>query len=169
LVAVAGGSWTPVNAPFVSGDSLVWAFNSNTSAGTGPLSLSFLGNAVLAGGLLIQEDAPGAFTAQVSAFAGGMSLGTESVTSATGNPVFIGAQDGTADITQLIFSLTSCSGQNCDVKDFAVDTLRSVNAQVVPAPLIGFGLPVFLAVGGLLFGANLFKRSRRGAGLFGIA
>jgi hypothetical protein len=39
----------------------------------------------------------------------------------------------------------------------------------VPAPLIGFRLPVFLAVGGLLFGAKLLERSRWGAGLFDLA
>jgi hypothetical protein len=38
-----------------------------------------------------------------------------------------------------------------------------------PAPLIGFGLPVFLAVGGLLLGAKLLERGRRGAGLFDVA
>jgi hypothetical protein len=39
----------------------------------------------------------------------------------------------------------------------------------VPAPQIGFGFPAFLAVGGLLFGAKLLQRSRRGNGLFGVA
>jgi hypothetical protein len=31
----------------------------------------------------------------------------------------------------------------------------------VPAPPIGRGLPVLLAVGGILFGAKLFARTRR--------
>jgi len=44
-----------------------------------------------------------------------------------------------------------------------------VTTQVVPAPLIGFGFPAFLAVGGLLFGAKLLQRSRRGIGLFNVA
>jgi hypothetical protein len=39
----------------------------------------------------------------------------------------------------------------------------------VPAPQIGFGFPAFLAVGGLLFGAKLLQRSRRGNGLFDAA
>jgi hypothetical protein len=34
-------------------------------------------------------------------------------------------------------------------------------ANIVPAPLIGRGLPVLLAVGGVLFGAKLLERSRR--------
>jgi hypothetical protein len=164
LVAVAGVSWTPVIAPFVAGDHLVWTFNNATNTGTAPLTLGF-GKAVLAGGLDIQSDATGAFTANVQAFNGGSSLGTESVTSSTGNPIFIGAQDATADITSLVFSCTGACGNN----DFAVDTLLSVNPAIVPAPLIGFGLPVFLAIGGLFFGAKLLQRGRRSLGLFGVS
>ena len=44
--------------------------------------------------------------------------------------------------------------------------LTDLGPVPVPAPSIGFGLPVFLAVGGLWFGARLLERSRRGAGLF---
>lgn len=165
LVAVAGISWTPVTAPFVAGDHLVWTLNNTTNTGTAPLTLGF-GKAVLAGGLEIQSDVPGMFTADVQAFNGGTSLGTEMLTSdVAGDPIFIGAKDTTADITSLVFSCTGACGNN----DFAVDTLVSVNPQPVPAPLIGFGLPVFLAVGGLWFGAKLLQRSRRGAGLFDVA
>ena len=165
LVAVAGVSWTPVIPPFVAGDRLVWTLNNTTNTGTAPLTLAF-GTAVLAGGLEIQSDVPGMFTADVQAFNGGTSLGTEMLTSdVAGDPIFIGAKDTTADITSLVFSCTGACGNN----DFAVDTLVSVNPQPVPAPLIGFGLPVFLAVGGLWFGAKLLERSRRGAGLFDVA
>jgi hypothetical protein len=159
LVAVAGVSWTPVTAPFVAGDHLVWTLNNTTSTGTAPLTLGF-GTAVLAGGLDIQSDVPGMFTAQVQAFNGGTSLGTETLGSdATGDPIFIGANDTTADITSLVFSCTGACANN----DFAVDTLSSINPVAVPAPLIGFGLPAFLAVGGLLFGAKLLQRNRRNA------
>jgi hypothetical protein len=48
-----------------------------------------------------------------------------------------------------------------------METAIGRDPQTVPAPLIGFGLPVFLAVGGLWFGAKLLERSRRGAGLVG--
>jgi hypothetical protein len=48
--------------------------------------------------------------------------------------------------------------------------LAIINAEpasvTVPAPMIGFGLPVFLAVGGLWFGAKLLEHRRRGARLF---
>jgi hypothetical protein len=162
-------SWTG-SSPFTAGEHLIWAFNNSTSVGTGPLTLGF-GAPVLAGGLDIQADAAGAFTAQVEAFNGATLLGTESLASDTaGDPIFIGAKDIVADITSLGFVLTACTGTGCDLNDFAVGTLLSVNPTVaVPAPLIGFGLPVFLAVGGLLFGAKLLERSRRGAGLFDVA
>jgi hypothetical protein len=37
----------------------------------------------------------------------------------------------------------------------------AITSNVVPAPLIGHGLPVILAVGGLLFSAQLFERSKK--------
>jgi hypothetical protein len=149
----------PVTSPFVAGDHLVWTLNNTTNTGTAPLTLGF-GMAVLAGGLDIQSDSTGVFTAVVQAFNGGSSLGTEMLTSdAAGDPIFIGAQDTTADITSLVFSCTGACGNN----DFAVDTLHSINPQVVPAPLIGFGFPAFLTVAGLLFGAKLAQRHRGSA------
>jgi hypothetical protein len=45
---------------------------------------------------------------------------------------------------------------------FGNTTAGSGPAVPVPAPLIGFGLPVFVAVGGLWFGAKLLERSGRG-------
>jgi hypothetical protein len=160
--ALPSCSWT---GGFTAGDHLVWTLNNATGLGTAPLTLAF-GKSVLAGGVEIQSDVPGAFTADVQAFDGGTSLGTETLASdAAGDPIFIGAQDTTADITSLVFSCTGACGNN----DFAVDTLMSRNPAVVPAPLIGFGLPAFLAVGGLLFGAKLLRCSQRAAGLFDIA
>jgi hypothetical protein len=40
-------------------------------------------------------------------------------------------------------------------------TFSPLGPAVVPAPLIGHGLPVLLAVGGLLFGAKLLERTER--------
>ena len=54
--------------------------------------------------------------------------------------------------------------------DIEVMNVLGWDTQVtVPAPLIGFGFSAFLAIGGLLFGAKLLERSRRGTGLFGVA
>src|SRR5262249_49074383 len=99
-----------------------------------------------AGGVLLQADSPGAFTAQVEAFAGTTSLGTFSLASdASGDPVFIGAQDTLPEITSLVFSMTSCAS-GCDENDFAVDTLLSENASTTavpePASLSLFGAAV---------------------------
>jgi hypothetical protein len=109
---------------------------------------------------------PGAFTGKVEAFNGAMSLGTESLMSdAAGDPIFIGARDTVADITKLVFSLTSCTSP-CDANSFAVDSLKTIDqVAAVPAPLIGHGLAVLLAVGGVLFGAKLLERhSKSGTG-----
>jgi hypothetical protein len=102
-------SWT---GGFPTGDTLVWSFDSTNGAGTGPLTLG-VGTAVLAGGVEIQADAPGMFDAQVQAFAGGSPVGPAIGVSsdAAGDPVFIGAQDTVAEITSLVFSLTS--GSSC--------------------------------------------------------
>ena len=155
LVAVAGVSWTPVVAPFVAGDHLVWTFNNATNTGTAPLTLAF-GTAVLAGGVEIQSDAPGLFTAQVQAFDGATSLGIENLASdAAGDPIFIGAQDTTADITSVVISCTGACANN----DFAVDTLLSINPQAPPPPTPEPGTLALL--GSSLLGFAALRRRRR--------
>jgi hypothetical protein len=133
LVAVqcpaAACSWT---GGFGAGDSLVWAFDNTNAVGSGPLTLG-LGTAALAGGVEIQADASGMFDAQVEAFDGVTPLGTTSLSSdVAGDPVFIGIQDTVAEITSLVFSLTSCGG---DCNDFAVDTLLLIDSTVPPPPV----------------------------------
>jgi len=153
LTAVQGVSWT---GGFPAGDHLVWTFNNATNAGTAPLTLAF-GTAVLAGGVEIQSDAPGAFTAQVQAFDGATSLGIENLASdAAGDPIFIGAQDTTADITSVVISCTGACANN----DFAVDTLLSINPQAPPPPTPEPGTLALLG-SSLLGFAALWRRRRQ--------
>jgi hypothetical protein len=60
------------------------------------------------------------------------------------------------------------SPPNLSDGDFAIINAEPASVAV-PAPPIGFGLPVFLAVGLLLFGAKFLECIRRGARLFGVA
>ena len=160
-------SWT---GGFTPGDSLVWTFDSNNNVGSGPLTLG-LGTAVLAGGLDLQADAPGAFTAQVVAFdANGTQLGGGAVASdAAGDPVFIGVQDTVAEIASLVFSMTTCTG-SCDLNDFAVDTLllkEPTSTPPIPEPaslvLLGAGLAVIGAASGFGRLRSTAGRSRSSA------
>ena len=48
-------------------------------------------------------------------------------------------------------------GSGADADSFTLQ----IGSAAVPAPLIGHGLPVLLAVGGLLFGAKLLERGKR--------
>jgi hypothetical protein len=52
------------------------------------------------------------------------------------------------------------SGYSGSGTEVAMDNL-TITTQVVPAPLIGHGLPVVLAVGGALLGAKLSERSKK--------
>jgi len=106
---------------FTAGDTLVWT-SDLANGGNGPLTLNFSTN-ISGAGAFIQADGPGQFTAQIQAFNGATSLGSFAVTSnASGNASYIGIVDKTgANITSIVFSLTSCVG-SCS--DFAIDTLN---------------------------------------------
>jgi len=121
-------SWT--GAGFTAGDSLIWTSDSG-NGGNGPLTLSF-SRGVLGVGALIQADGPAQFTAQIQALNGATPLGSFTVTSNTnGDAAYIGLLDQSgANITSVVFSLTTCSG-TCT--DFAIDT---VNLNTAPAALV---------------------------------
>jgi hypothetical protein len=126
-------SWTGGTAgatAFATNERLIWTSDAG-NGGNGPLKLGF--SAPVAGaGALIQANTPGQFTAKIEAFNGATSLGSFTVTSdSSGDAVYIGLKDTTAaNITSVVFSLTSCAA-TCT--DFGIDTANlNVGATVSP-------------------------------------
>ncbi len=118
---------------FAAGDSLIWTADTGNS-GNGPLTLNFTSKNVAGAGAVIQADGPSQFTANIEAFNGGTSLGSFPVTSdVNGDATFIGVLDSTAaNITKVVFSITSCEG---DCTDFAIDTVSlNVPGGGTPTP-----------------------------------
>jgi hypothetical protein len=118
------GHGTSGSTPFSAGDSLIWTADGGNS-GNGPVTLS-LGTSVSGAGALLQEDAPGMFTAKIQVFNGATSLGSFSESSdVNGDPIYIGVKDTSgANINKVIFSVTSTTGAGGDITDFAIDALR---------------------------------------------
>jgi hypothetical protein len=116
---------------FNAGDSLIWTADTG-NAGNGPLTLNFTSKNVAGAGAFIQADGPAQFTANIQAFNGVTSLGSFPVLSdPSGDATFIGVLDSTAaNITSVMFSITSCTG---DCTDFAIDTV-SLNVPGGPTP-----------------------------------
>ena len=115
----ANCSWTG-GSGFTAGDSLIWTSDSG-NGGNGPVTLTF-SVPIVGAGALIQANMPGQFTAEIEAFNGTTSLGLFTVTSdINGDAVYIGLKDQTrANITSVVFSLTSCAA-TCS--DFGIDTV----------------------------------------------
>lgn len=76
----------------------------------------------------------------------------------TGGALFFGFTDLGASISSISFN-TGATGDTRDI--WGIDDVRF--AAVVPAPLIGHGVVVVLAIGGVLFGAKLLERVGRGS------
>jgi len=141
-------TWGPTAGGMQPGDTDIFAFDNGTSLGTGPITLAF-GTALIGGGAWIQGDTAGVYTAQIQAFNGGTSLGSFTSTSdASGDPIFIGVlqSPSVANITSIVFSLTSCAGCS-NLGDFAIDTLLmtdQTSTSSTPEPssvaLLGTGL-----------------------------
>ncbi len=106
------------------GDSLVWTENASGS-GTGPLFFNFA-SPVRGAGLYLELTAPATFTANLFVATATGSL-SESVNSdSSGDPVFLGVLDPSADVLSLAVGALSCvpsSPGGCDPSDFAVGTL----------------------------------------------
>ncbi len=141
-------SWTTSGTGMNGGDSALWAFDNSSGLGTGPLTLTFA-TGVVGAGAWLQADTTGTYTASIQAFSGATSLGTFTMTSdANGDPIFMGVlqSPAAANITEIIFSLTSCSSGCTNNGDFAIDTLLMTDGAGVPEPsselLMGSGLAV---------------------------
>ena len=137
-------SWSGTG--FTAGARIIWTSNA-VAGGNGPVTLSF-GKSVSGAGALIQADEPGQFVAQIQAFNGSTLLGSFSVTSASGNEVYIGILDQTGpSITSVTFSLTACGSAdaNCILSDFGLDTVflnvpsGSAPAVTLTPTSLGFG------------------------------
>ena len=118
---------------FAAGDSLIWTADTGNS-GNGPLTVNFTSKNVSGAGAFIQSDGPAQFTANIEAFNGVTSLGSFPVPSdGSGDATFIGVLDSTAaNITKVVFSITSCTG---DCSDFAIDTVSlNVPGGGTPTP-----------------------------------
>jgi hypothetical protein len=125
-------TWTAASG-MVAGDTDIWAFDNGTGLGTGPIDLS-LATAVLGAGAWIGADTTGAFTASIQAFNGNTAIAPASTSTSdgTGDPVFLGLLDSTADITRIEFSLTNCAGCSNN-GDLVIDTLLMTDT-VSPTP-----------------------------------
>ena len=125
-------------SPFTVGDNLIWTADGENS-GNGPVTIT-LGSNVSGAGALIQEDAPGQFTAEIQVFNGGTLLGSFSENSAAygdanGDPIYIGVVDTSgANINKVVFSISSTTNTAGDVTDFAIDTVLLNNPSPIPTP-----------------------------------
>jgi hypothetical protein len=116
------GGGTAGSTPFGAGDLLIWT--AARSSGNGPL-IFHLAPQVSGAGVLIQEDAPGQFTAQIEVFNGTTLLHAFSEPSdANGDPIYIGVIDTSgANINKVVFSISSTTNPVGDITDFALGTL----------------------------------------------
>jgi hypothetical protein len=104
------------------------------------------------GNLVLLVDGPGRLGVPAG-YVSGTSLGTSTATWDSATFSSLGVTPGSYEWTW---------GNGATADSFTLDVVSAV-----PAPLIGRGLPVPLAVGGLLFGAKLLERGRRHRFQFG--
>jgi len=125
-------SWTGASSGFTAGDFLLWSSDAG-NGGSGPVTLTF-SHSVAGAGAVIQADLPGAFTGEIQVYNGATLLATYSVASDTaGDPVYLGAfDDSGANISKVVFSLTSCASL---CTDFGLDTVQVNTSSTTPASL----------------------------------
>jgi len=131
-------SW--IGSGFTAQDSLLWTSDAG-NGGNGPITLTF-GSGLSGAGAMIQADAPGSFTAQITAYNGANTLQTYTVNGS--GAIYIGVLDMTGpNITSVAFSLTACSN-GCNLADFAIDTVSLTlpsGAIITPSPATSSGSP----------------------------
>lgn len=140
----SGACWS---GNFNPGDELMWTSAGDGTA-NGPVDFS-LGGSFSSVGAAVQVDAPGPFTATISAYNGNTFLGSYTVSSdANGDVVYLGLTDlsGT-NITRAVFGLNSCGGVDCDTRDFAIDQIEVTTPEPGSLALLGSGL---LGLGGII-------------------
>lgn len=125
----AGKDWTP-SAGILANDALLSTDNGTTAGG--PLTLRF--QSVDEAGAYIEAEGGGAFTARIQAFAGFSTVLDQSVTS-TGAAVFLGVGDTNDEITKVVYSLTSVTG-NHSLGNFVIDSLYISDFFANPQPTI---------------------------------
>jgi hypothetical protein len=153
LVVTEGNGWF---GNFQNGATL------NYDEYSGPLTLSFTGPGYTQVGVQIQPDSYGDFTAQicdntdsVCFIEDGTSTNAEQNTA-----IYIGLSN-TSPISSVTFSLTSVSGDNPNVSDFAVSDVTLGEQPIVNVPEGGASLLYLLLAGASLCGA-VFLRRRSG-------
>jgi hypothetical protein len=154
-------SWGDQPSGFSSGDTLLWLEGQDSNGnpvGTGPLTLTLL-NPVGGLGLYFQTVAAGAFSATFNVYNGLVLLGTHNYNSnGSGDPLFVGAQDTTTEITKAVLTVNTCGSFDCDAHDFSADTLDIFRTSSnVPEPAtFAFAATV------MTFGLGFRKRLGKG-------
>jgi len=142
---------------FNARDFLIWTEDANGN-GTGPLRITF-SRPVQAAGFYFQLTAPSTFVATLTEIAGANGS-TESVMSGSGNPIFLGAWDTTADITAFIVGGASCVATSpgvCVTSDFAIDRLYVATSVSEPTTSMLVALSLTLLAWG---GHGVLKTGR---------
>jgi hypothetical protein len=96
----------------------------------------------------------------VTGLLNGVTLGTTTFAVSTTGPAVLETLNWTG-INEIDFSSAGGvpHGYKGSGTQFVLDNL-TINGVTVPAPIIGRGLPVLLAVGGFMFGAKLLRRNK---------